>query len=57
MPMGIHFSNVDRFGGETQPFVTLLGEGKVAWPSSSVVSHMKMVLKLIVGVRLQGNEE
>ncbi len=55
--MGIHFSNVDQFGGESQPFVTLLGEGKVAWPSSSVVSHMKMVLKPIVGVRLQGNEE
>ncbi len=55
--MGIHFSNVDQFGGESQPFVSLLGEGKVAWPSSSVVSHMKMVLKLIVGVRLQGDEE
>jgi hypothetical protein len=57
MPMKIHFSNVDQFDGESQPFVSLLGEGKVAWPSSSVVSHMKMVLKLIVGVRLQGNEE
>ncbi len=55
--MGIHFSNVDQFGGDSQPFVTLLGAGKVARPSSSVVSHMKMVLKLIVGVRLQGNEE
>ncbi len=55
--MKIHFSNVDQFDGESQPFVSLLGEGKVAWPSSSVVSHMKMVLKLIVGVRLQGNEE
>ncbi|CAM6025421.1 unnamed protein product [Sphagnum balticum] len=50
-------SNVDQFGGESQPYATLLGEGKVAWPSSSVVSHMKMVLKLIFGVRLQGNEE